>query len=248
MYKVKQRLIRILSMGILLTSIVACQNDKGTISFTANGEDFVANGFMSKDGWDVNFDRVFINLSKITAYNAQDSKLSAELPGSYLIDLKDSPIVAMDKLTDLPKGNYQSLRFSLTPIENGEYQGSSIVMKGTAVKEGESIDFLIKLNEELTFDGKEGYVGDTIKGLLKEDETEVEMTFHFDHLFGDIEADADDHVNTGSPGFNFFLPFNDKGSLIVDQKQLSTLDGYDILMGAIETLGHLGEGHCEVIR
>ena len=107
---------------------------------------------------------------------------------------------------------------------------------------------MIKLDEELTFNGIEGYVGDSIKGLLKEDETEVEMTFHFDHLFGDIEADINDHVNTGSPGFDFFLPFNKKGDLTVDQDQLADLENYDVLIGAIETLGHLGEGHCEVIR
>ncbi len=238
----------LLSLGMLLITLMSCQNNKGTIRFTANGEDFVANGFVSKDGWNINFDRVLVNLSGITAYNPGDTKLKAELPGSYLVNLKDSPIVEVGDLEDLPKGNYQSLKFNLTPLKEGEFKGFSIIMEGQAEKDGESLDFLIKLNEELTFDGRDGYVGDSIRGLLKEDETEVEMTFHFDHIFGDIDADADDHVNTGSPGFDFFMSLSGEGRLTVEQDELKGSENYNLLIGSIETLGHLGEGHCEVVR
>ena len=246
--RMNYKTIYLISLGILLISLISCQNNRGTIRFTANGEDFIANGFVSKDGWNINFDRVLVNLSGITAYNPEDTKLKAELPGPYLVNLKDSPIVEVANLKDLPKGNYQSLKFNLTPLKEGEFKGYSIIMEGEAEKNGERLDFLIKLNEELTFDGREGYVGDRIKGLLKEDETEVEMTFHFDHIFGDIEADANDHINTGSPGFDFFMPLSGEGRLTAEQDELRGFENYSLLIGSIETLGHLGEGHCEVVR
>jgi len=39
----------------------------GTLQFYANGEDFVRQGFVSKDGWAINFDTVNITLENITA-------------------------------------------------------------------------------------------------------------------------------------------------------------------------------------
>ncbi len=58
-------------------------------------------------------------------------------------------------------------------------------MSGKAKKTGKTVKFIIKLDEEMDFDGKEGFVGDEVKGVLAENgKTSVEMTFHFDHIFG----------------------------------------------------------------
>lgn len=240
---------------ILITTIfiAGCSSGRGDLHFTANGEEFIAEGFTSKEGWDLSFDSVLVNLSEIEAYNPTDSGLSAKLEGTYLVDLKDSfgldPTVSVESLKEVPAGNYQSLRFSLKQIESGDHAGYSIILFGNAGKEGTTIPFTIRISEELTFDGKEGYVGDSIKGLLNENETaDVEMTFHFDHLFGDAGSGPEEHVNAQSPGFAMFLDYEKEGRIDVSQEDLMNHRNFNLFIGAVETLGHLGEGHCEVIR
>ena len=221
--------------------------------FTANGEDFIINGLTSKEGWHIQFDNVLVNICDPEAYNPDRTELKAVLEGHHMVDLKrgtsNQPQVSVGILPDAKAGNYQSLRFSLKQMETGEYAGYSIVLKGFAEKEKVKIPFLIKLDEELTFNGREGYVGDSIKGILHPGKTaDVEMTFHFDHLFGNIEMDADDHVNSQSPGFEFFLHYIKDKKIDVNQELTKSNPQYDILIQGIETLGHLGEGHCEVSR
>ena len=99
----------------------------------------------------------------------------------------------------------------------------------------------------LDFDGKEGYVGDELKGLLQPGGvTDVEMTFHFDHIFGDSSAASDDHINTESVGFDFFYQFARSGKVDVSQSDLMAAAEYPRFARSLWTLGHLGEGHCEV--
>lgn len=253
MYKTATNTILILALCLTTLAITACSEKTGTLEIRANGEDFVTEGFISKEGYTIDFDNVLINIGNIKAYNPQDEKLSTTIKVATLIDLKKGtpadPTVAVRKLENVPEGNYQSLRFSLKQIESGEYAGYSIILIGSATKDEKTTPFLIKLNEELTFDGREGYVGDSIKGLVDPGESsDVEMTFHFDHLFGNIEAPADDHVNSGSPGFDFFMTYENNGSIDVNQNQMIENPQYDKLIRALESLGHLGEGHCEVIK
>ncbi|MGB3613727.1 MAG: hypothetical protein WBA10_08035, partial [Elainellaceae cyanobacterium] len=40
----------------------------GTLEFRANGEDFVRQGFVSKDGWQMDFDHLYVTLSELKAY------------------------------------------------------------------------------------------------------------------------------------------------------------------------------------
>jgi hypothetical protein len=238
----------------LVLPFLSCAKNKsentGSLIFKANGEDFVRQGFIDKNGWHITFDKLFVNLAESTAY-LPGSKIQASLPGSYWVDLasgdENADPITVGKISDVASGNYQSLKFSLKQVASGEFAGYSIVMIGRAEKQEETVDFVIKLDEEMDFDGKEGYVGDEIKGLLEPGGTaDVEMTFHFDHIFGDIEADKDDHINTGSVGFDFFNQFTQNGKVDVSQANLVNSDGYSILAKAIWTLGHLGEGHCEV--
>ncbi|WP_262562789.1 hypothetical protein [Acaryochloris sp. CCMEE 5410] len=50
------------------TSPDANASGSGTLKVAANGEDFVRQGFTSKDGWQISFDHVYAHLSEIKAY------------------------------------------------------------------------------------------------------------------------------------------------------------------------------------
>ncbi len=241
--------VLIIIVSALFISCAKAPQGNGTIIFTANGEDFVREGFTSKDGWAISFDKVYVNIVNPTAYNKDG--LKSILQGTYFVDLaagdaKAEPVV-VGQTEKVIHGNYQSLKFGIKKAVSGEYKDSSIVMTGTAKKAGKSVNFTIKLDEEMDFDGKEGFVGDEVKGVLAENgKTSVEMTFHFDHIFGDKEAAADDHINTGSVGFDFFNTHSKDGKQEVTQEMLKKSADYGKLIKAIATLGHLGEGHCEV--
>lgn len=231
----------------------SCNRESGTLEFRANGEEFVRDGFTTKDGWAITFDEVLVNVSNPTAYNAATNLKPVVLEGSHLIDLtggsREDPSVFAGQVEKVQPGNYQSLHFTLKQLESGEHSGASIILQGKASQNDQTIPFLIRLNEELTYDGKEGFVGDSIKGLLDTKGTcDVEMTFHFDHIFGDFEAAADEHVNDGTPGFNLFLEFAKAGRIEVSQEELKTSPNYPSLLKSFESLGHLGEGHCDVIK
>lgn len=249
---IKQHIFRVIILS-LLTLLMSCGGG-GDLQFNANGEEFIRDGFISKDGWHLDFDKVLVNLGNITAYNHYDEELEAlTLPGSYLIDLSggsaDDPSVPVALLEDVPPGNYQSLQFSVLQLKEGPYEGASIILEGTAVKDERTIPFIIRLDEELGFVGKDGFVGDEIKGLVKKNGlSSVEMTFHFDHIFGDIEAAPDEHVNAGTPGFDLFLAFEEDGRIDLSQEELRSSPDYPKLMKSYDSLGHLGEGHCDVIR
>ena len=247
----KQVILFLLMASVFMLFASSCSKapqGSGTIIFTANGEDFVREGFVEKNGWDVSFDKVYVNIVNPTAYNSEG--LKSILKGAFFTDLaegeKDADPIIVCKTEKVPHGNYQSLKFSIKRAKSGEFKDYSIVMIGTAKKGKETVNFTIKLDEEIDFDGKEGFVGDEIKGLLAENgETDVEMTFHFDHIFGDKEAAADDHINAGSVGFDFFNAYTKDGVLDVSQDMLKEAADYSKLIKALSSLGHLGEGHCE---
>jgi hypothetical protein len=247
----KGRLI-ILILTALVAGLTACgnQEEPGSIMFTANGEDFVRRGFVDKQGWRIRFEELYINIAEPTAY-VPDGNEQVVLAGVHWVDLAEGDAeaepVVLGTVNKVDPANYQSLRFALKRASGGPYAGSSIVMIGSAERQGVQVPFTIRLNEEMVFDGPEGYVGEELKGLLQPGSTtEVEMTFHFDHVFGDYEAGKEDHINTGSVGFDFFYPFAQDGVVDVRQEDLQDAEGYRSLVGALWTLGHLGEGHCEV--
>ena len=47
---------------------VASAQGQATLNLVANGEDFVRQGFVTKDGWTMSFDRLDVNLARVTAY------------------------------------------------------------------------------------------------------------------------------------------------------------------------------------
>ncbi|MEJ2483129.1 MAG: hypothetical protein P8049_08440 [Gemmatimonadota bacterium] len=97
---------------------------------------------------------------------------------------------------------------------DGPAADDSLVMVGTAEKEGQRVDFIIQVETEYEYTCGE-YVGDQRKGILQEGGTaELEMTFHFDHIFGDAEIPMDDALNVGAPGFEPFAAVAGGGGML----------------------------------
>lgn len=239
----------------------------GTMQFVANGEDFIRQGFVSKDGWSLSFDHVYVNLAEVTGYQSappydpeKDGEVAATtkiaLQGAHTVDLAEgdhnAPPILVGEYKDAPAGHYNAISWKMLKAAEGSAQGYSLVITGTATKEGKTVNFTIKDETEYKYTAGE-YVGDERKGFIQGGDTaDLEMTFHFDHIFGDAGTPADDDLNTGSLGFEPFAALAQDGSLDIDmaglQEQLSPAD-FEKLQNMMPTLGHVGEGHshCEVL-
>jgi hypothetical protein len=251
------KLLALFTLGVGLLVSCAVQ-ETGSLGFYANGEDFVRQGFVSKDGWSINFDHVFVTLEEISAYQtdppydphdneAIDAKNTVALDGTYPVDLAeggmDADPILVGEVTDAPTGQYNAISWEMV----GGDSGYPLVIVGSAEKSGEVIDFVIQVETEYSYTCGE-YVGDERKGILQKDGiADLEMTFHFDHIFGDAETPMDDALNLGAPGFDPFAGVAESGKLEIDlaglQNKLSSED-YQMLVDILPTLGHVGEGHC----
>ncbi len=232
--------------------LTACapQAETGSLEFRANGEGFVREGFVSKDGWRIDFDHVYVTVDSVAA--SQDGENEVALEAASTLDLaegdENADTILVTTSEDVPVGFYNNLDWSIVPATEGDYEGSSIVMDGVAIKDGETIEFIITVPTAYTYSCGE-FVGDERKGIVEADSTgDVEMTFHFDHVFGDIELDADDELNEGAPGFDPFSALAQDGVLEVDletvEAEMSAEDA-ELFKGALLSLGHVGEGHCD---
>lgn len=233
----------------------------GILEFTANGEDFVREGFTSKDGWNLKFQHLYATLANVAAYQTDppydaeegwemESVEEVELAWTHTADLvgtESEPIVVLGEVNDAPAGQYNAISWEMVHAGSGESAGYTYYLVGTAEKEGQTIQFTIKLSEQFAFQGGE-YVGDERKGFLEDGETaDVEMTFHFDHLFGDAETPADDSLNVDALGFDPFATLAANGVLDVDSTALKSswsAEQTAKLDAILPTLGHVGEGHC----
>jgi hypothetical protein len=237
-------------------------SDTGELEIVANGEDFVRQGVVTKDGWQVAFEHLYVTLDDITAYQT-DPPYDAEAGGEpeateavtidepMTVDLAEGDADAEPILVstvEAPKGRYNALSWKMVPAESGPAAGQTLWMEGTATKDGETIDFAMKLDPTLGYVCGD-FVGDSRKGILEDTDTaEMEATFHFDHLFGDGEAPPDDDINTGALGFDPLAAIAQDGTLDVTMADLEAQlspEEYDTLMGILPSLGHVGEGHCD---
>ncbi len=240
--------------------------EPGTLVINANGEDFVRQGFVDKDGWQISFDHVYVTLADITATQSdppfeagKDQPLKAteqvEVTEPVTVDLAagdaDADPITAAEISNAPSGRYNALAWQLVPAETGPAEGYPLMMVGTATKAGETLPFQIQLADQLAFTCGD-FVGDERKGILESSSTaDVEATFHFDHLFGDGEAAADDEINTGALGFDKLAALADGGELTVDSEQLKeqlSAEDYNSLETILTNLGHVGEGHCETAQ
>jgi hypothetical protein len=253
-------LLAVLFPGLLL----GCgAKETGTLQFWANGEDFVRQGFVSKDGWAITFDHVYVNLAKVAGYQTDPpydphtgaeikAQVEAELDGVHTMDLaeggEDALPLLVGEVSDVGVGHYNASAWEMLRATDGPASGYSLIMIGTAQKEGQTVDFTIQVETQYEYACGE-YVGDERKGILQQDGTaDVEMTFHFDHIFGDAGTPVDDELNVAAPGFEPFAAIvGGAGDLRVDmsglQDAMSPSD-YQMLVDILPTLGHVGEGHC----
>lgn len=234
----------------------------GTLQFDANGEDFVRQGFVSKDGWSINFDHVYVTLADVTAYQTDPpydphcacpiiSEVKGGLDNVYTIDLaeggEDADPILVSQVEDAEVGHYNAISWKMVRATSGPAAGYCLVVVGTANKGNRSVDFSIKVEQEYEYSCGE-YVGDERKGIVEDGGTaDVEMTFHFDHIFGDAETPLDDELNLGAVGFDPFAAIAEDGELDVDMAGLQdrlSADDYQALVYILPTLGHVGEGHC----
>ena len=83
--------IALLLLSVLVSALlVGCgTQDTGTLQFYANGEDFVRQGFVSKDGWSISFDHVYIHLADVAGYQTEppyDPHSGGALKVGHIID------------------------------------------------------------------------------------------------------------------------------------------------------------------
>jgi hypothetical protein len=234
--------------------------ETGTLQFRANGEDFIRQGFVTKDGWSMTFDKVYVTLENITAYQADppydaheggtiQATVTAALDGVHTVDLaagdeNAEPVLIGEQ--QVVAGRYNALSWEMVPAPaDSPASGAVIMLQGTAEKEGETIDFTIKLDQPSTHTCGD-YVGDERKGIVQAGDTaDIEATFHFDHIFGDAETPLDDSLNTGALGFDPLATLATDGVLEADMamlKETLSTENYEKLANA--HLAHVGEGHC----
>ncbi|MEM8674295.1 MAG: DUF4382 domain-containing protein [Cyanobacteria bacterium P01_G01_bin.67] len=273
--------LRTIAYGITLGSLIISslgQQDRGktiaastetaTLALVANGEDFVRQGFVSKDGWQIDFERAYVNISDAIAYSTESAfdpkkgdtkedinyqeQINFDLPGvptDLAAGTADAePIVVTE--ADVTPGFYNALAWKLsTAGDASPIAGKTIALIGQATKDGATVNFNLGFNQPMEYICGE-FIGDSRLGIVTpETPGKVETTFHFDHIFGDQNSPPADALNQAALGFQPLANLASNGTLEVDQtalrEQLSSSD-YQQLTKAISGLGHVGEGHCVV--
>lgn len=243
---------------------------EGTLNLVANGEDFVREGFVTKDGWTISFDRLDVNLAEVTAYQMDGAfeptptDTLDSLNNQEKVSLVDTPQVVnlaegeadaapiLVTNAEVTSGFYNAVAWKIdTAEDNSPLAGKTMVMQGTATKDNRVVNFDISLNRPIQYLCGE-YVGDERKGFVQAGKTgEVETTFHFDHIFGDGKTSADDDLNVGALGFAPLAQLASGDRLTIDDATLSqqlSPEDREKLIKAVIGLGHVGEGHCAVIQ
>jgi len=257
----------VMAIGALFVLLIpACSGDddddddddsvgSGTLIFTANGEEFVREGFTSMDGWDLLFNNLYLNISGPTAYQEVEEESGGmdplhaghphddipegaaheALTGAFFVDLTlgDGP-TELGRVEGAAAGNYNRLNFDIVHVDSesdgyiADHEGFSIVLIGTADKGEDHIDFTIRFTEEMRYIncGPNDDVGVVADG----GEGTAEATFHFDHVFGDEGEDpGEEHgVNEIALGFDPLAALAEEGVLDVTQDEL----GAGLLTGA----------------
>ncbi|BAI89936.1 hypothetical protein N39L_19940 [Limnospira platensis NIES-39] len=243
------------------TAIQPGSAEIGTIEFRANGEDFIREGFVSKDGWELSFNHVYVTIANAQAYETlipYNPDTGVEPQAQQIISLvefqtvdlaagDESAATILVNEVPAPPGRYNAISWQMVPAVDGMAAGYSLMLVGTASKDGLTVPFNLRFNEEMAFSCGD-YVGEERKGTLQPGgRADLEATFHFDHLFGDPEAEAEAEINTGALGFEplaaIATPEGLDANLDTLREQLAAED-YQRIMAILPNLAHVGEGHC----
>lgn len=238
------------------------QAETGILELRASGEDRAVDGFISKDGWELSFEHIYVTLEDLTAYQTDppfDAFSEAELEATAEAGLSDPITVDLTadagddysvlvEAIDAPAGRYNALSWRMVRADDGPTEGYSMVLVGSASRGDETVDFTLRLASEVTYTCGD-FVGDVRKGILAAGETsDIQATFHLDHLFG--QEGSEPSFNDAALGFDPLAALASDGSLEVDTAELQTLlspEDYALLTEVVfPQLGHVGEGHCRV--
>lgn len=270
--------LRIFAYGIALSSLVwssfneqdratVAATENGILTLVANGEDFVRQGFVSKDGWQIDFDRLYVNISNAVSYSTEstfepqkgDTKDSikfqnkANFDPAGVVDLAEGEADALPVVVaraNVVPGFYNALAWQLDTAQAGSpIAGKTMALIGRATKEGKTIDFNLSFNRPVEYICGE-FVGENRQGIVEANSSgQIETTFHFDHIFGDADTPAEDALNQDALGFQPLANLASNGTIELDDgdlaSQLSEGD-YQTLTEAVANLGHVGEGHCVI--
>ncbi len=237
---------------------------QGNLSLVANGEDFVRKGFKTKDGWQINFEKVEVNIGEVIAYQRTNdlsledqSQIEPEMPIKLLqepktinlAESKDDAKPILVKKSKVSEGFYNALSWKMLPRTDRTFLDShTILLKGIGTKADRKLNFILGFNQPVTYLCGE-FVGNERKGMIKPGgNTEVEMTFHFDHIFGDGTVATKDEINQNALGFDPLANLATVDDLKLSQQDLKkglSSEAYQKLEKAIAGLGHVGEGHCK---
>ncbi len=238
-------------------------NNESSLKLEANGEDFIRQGFTSKDGWQIKFNQVKVTLANVTAYQTEppfstevETKLSPLVTTKLVetpitIDLAEGdenakPILVIEK--PAKEGIYNALSWQIQPEEGKK---ETILIDGIATKDNQTINFVISVDKSLDYMCGE-FVGEERKGIVTQEKKGiVEITFHFDHIFGDAKTPMTEALNKEALGFQPLADIAQNNQLKTYltnlQKKLSPSD-YEKLAKSILSLGHVGEGHCNLLN
>lgn len=234
-------------------------SETGMLVLTANGEEFVRQGLRSRDQWQVDFDQVYVTFDQVLAaqeplkdvadeQSADTVVPSVQWEGPKTINLVAGETPQIISQISAPVGQYRALTWQMSPAKSGPAQDTSILIAGKATKETETLAFTLRLEPTLEFRCG-AYVGDDRKGIVQPQQSaELEATFHFDHLFGNGDAPADDDINRDSLGIEPLAELTESETLDADLEMLlAELSPEDSnkLQEILSNLGHVGEGHCE---
>ncbi|MGA1264362.1 MAG: DUF4382 domain-containing protein [Prochlorothrix sp.] len=239
---------------------------EGSLEIQANGEDFVRQGFTTVDGWALTFDQVQATFGQVAAYQtdppfeatgSEDPQIQQQvmLTEPVTVDLAageaDAPPIALVTLP-APAGHYNALTWSLVrPADTPT--AYPLVLQGQASQGDRVLPFTVQLEQEMGFLCGD-YVGDDRKGFVQPGQTgTVEMTLHFDHLFGDGSLPPEDDLNQGALGFGPIAALvegtqgtGETPGVVTESMLRSALSAEEVakLDKILLNLGHVGEGHC----
>jgi len=240
------------AVGITVLSACGPAAQNGTLMIYANGEERLTQGWTTKDGWELRLDHAYLTLGAITAYqtNPPFDPQSGELPQA-IATVAFPDAMTVDLVADQPPlvgsapapvGHFNAIAWqTLDP---------TLQLVGTARRGSVTLPFEITLNQPLQYVCGD-YIGDERKGIVAADQTAaLEITLHFDHLFGDGAEPPTAEINQAAVGFDPLAALSTGNRLSVDQatlqERLSPAD-YNRLLQALKSLGHVGEGHCREV-
>lgn len=233
-------------LAVVALCLFALPAPGGTLDLFASGEDLATGGFLApeltRDGWALEFSRILATFDEVTAW-VTDPPFAADGPvisgsalafgGPMTVDLVDADADDRVALASVPAapGHYNALSWALVPAQEGEFAGYSLVLEGTARKDGREVGFTL-LTADTAAHACGEYLGDERKGFVSGTAgADVEITLHLDHLFGRADKGAEDPMNLAALGFDRFAGGG---------RHEFALAGLHI--------GHVGEGHCHVAQ